>query len=95
MVSECPPSKTHVKVPDPIYSWIRLRNILNILDRCTISIKENLNVVYLPLGQLDRKTYLVVSFYSNRVVFSQKNIAEVRRTNSRRGGFRVADFPID
>jgi len=37
------------------------KNILNILDKCTISIKEKLNVVYLPKEQLDRITYLSVN----------------------------------
>ena len=36
------------------------KEILNILDNCTFAIGKR-NVVYLPLGQLDRKTYLAIN----------------------------------
>lgn len=36
------------------------KEILNILDKCTIEIGEK-NIVFLPLGQLDRKTYMAVN----------------------------------
>ena len=36
------------------------KEILNILDNCTFAIGKR-NVVYLPLGQLDRKTYSAVN----------------------------------
>jgi len=62
------------------------QKILNILDRCTISIKENLNVVYLPLRKLNRKTYLVVNKYLEDMG---------GKWDKKEKGYIFEDYPVD
>lgn len=61
------------------------KEILNILDRCTMEIGEK-NIVYLPLGQLDRKTYMAVN----------KCLEAIGgKWNRKEKGHIFKDYPVD
>ena len=61
------------------------KEILNILDKCTIEIGEK-NIVFLPLGQLDRKTYMAVN----------KCLEAIGgKWNRKEKGHIFEDYPVD